>query len=162
MKKYNWLINSGVIGLLWFSLAFACKNGTSSQTPSYDTKNTPIRSTQQNTSDDLTEQIVRDYFTKFHTERCESAVLDCKVVFDTPIQIGSSVRRSIEGGLPPPEGGLALAYPVTVDYSVYKANKGDNPNGQWSRYRGGVHYFYRDVNLVWNDAPSGVNLTWDE
>jgi hypothetical protein len=162
MKKQNWLTNLGLVALLWFSLAFACKNGGSrSQTPNQDNE-TPTISSSQNTGGELTEQIVREYFTKFHTERCESAVLDCKVVFETPIQIGAATRRSIEGGLPPPEGGLALAYPVRVDYSVYKANKGTNPDGLWSRYRGGVHYFYRDVNLVWNDAPSGVNLTWDK
>ena len=160
MKKQNLLMNLGVIGLLWFSLAFACNNGgSSSKTPSYDNEK-PTRSS-QNTSSELTEQDVRDYFIRFSTERCESAVLDCKVVFDSPIQIGAATRRSIEGGLPPPEGGMALAYPVTVNYSVYKASKNDHSNPFSIHNRGGSYYFFRDVNLVWNStAGEGVTTTY--
>lgn len=160
MKRQNSLINLCVIGLLWFSLAFACKNGGSDgRTPSYSDDTTPTRSTRQNTGGELTEQIVRDYFTNYHMKGCNE-LYDCKVVFETPIQIGSSVRRNIDGGLPPPEGGLALAYPVTVDVSFYSRDIDANGIGQWAYKKGGIHYFYRDVNRVWNDAPSGVTLTF--
>ena len=161
MKKQNSVINLCVIGLLWFSLAFACNNGNDrGKTASYD-ETTPTRQTRQNTSSELTEQDVRDYFIRFSTERCESAVLDCKVIFDSPIQIGAATRRSIEGGLPPPEGGRALAYPVTVDYSVYKASKNDHSNPFSIHNRGGSYYFFRDVNLVWNStAGEGVTTTY--
>lgn len=160
MKKYNWLISPAIIILLWFSLAFACNNGKDrGRTTSYDT--TPARQTRQNTNDELTEQIVRDYFTNSYMKDCNE-LYECKVVFETSIQIGSPVRRNIDGGLPPPEGGLALAYPVKVDISYYSRNKDlEGGIGQWKRQRGGIHYFYRDVNYVWNDAPSGADLTFE-
>ena len=181
MKKQNWLINLSVIGLLWFALGFACKSSndrSSGKTTGYDsgrkTVNTPsardddddeeetttTQTTRQTTGGELTEQDVRTYFTKYHMSGCDE-LYECKVFFRTPIEIGSATRRNIEGGLPPPEGGLALAYPVTVDVSFYKRQK-SSQKGQWAQYHGGVHYFYRDVNLVWNDAPVGANLTFDD
>ena len=112
------------------------------------------------TAGDLTEQNVKDYFTNYHMKNCDQ-FYECKVIFETPVEIGFPVRQSITGAMPPPDGGLPIVYPVNVDVSYYKRNIDANGIGMWTRYKGGVHYFCRDANNIWNDAPSGVDMKFE-
>lgn len=93
---------------------------------------------------ELTEPIVKAYFTNYHMKDCNQ-FYDCKVKFETPIEIDAPVRQNIYGALPPPDGGLPIVYPVKVDVSFYIDAGGI---GIWSRYKSGIHYFYRDANSI--------------
>ena len=108
---------------------------------------------------ELTEQNVKDYFTNYHMKNCNQ-FYDCKVIFETPVEIGSPERRSIDLALPAPDGGLPIVYPVKVDVSYYKRDIDANGIGLWTLYKGGIHYFFRDANNIWNDAPSGVDMSF--
>lgn len=143
-KRKRNIAKSSLIFILYSWFALSCSNGNSSG---------------NNPNAELTEQIVKDYFTNSQMKNCNE-LYECKVVFETPIQIGAALRRNINGALPAPDGIYSVAYPVIVDVSFYRRDKGINAAGLWSIHKGGIHYFYRDANSVWNDAPEGVDLTF--
>lgn len=129
MKNQNITNSINLLLVLCAFLTFGCNNNINKD------------------GDELTQQIVKDYFTNYHMKDCNQ-FYDCKVKFETPIEIGTSVRRSIYGALPPSDGGLPIVYPVKLDVSFYKRDKDADGIGIWTRYKGGVHYFYRDANSI--------------
>ena len=143
MRNQSIISNINLLLILCSCFAMGCNNSNSN--------------TSKNEGE-LTEQIVKDYFTNFHMKDCNQ-LYDCKVSFETSVEIGSSVRRNISGALPPPDGGWPIVYPVKVDVSFYKRDIDVNAIGMWTRYKGGVHYFYQDANSIWLDAPEGVAMT---
>ena len=156
MKKYSLPINLGVLVLLWFCLAFACKNNEPSRSPN-DDGTTPTRRTGQNTGGDaITEQEVKDNITQYWTRNCRNFE-ECRVTFDSGVRINPLERHSFHNGI------TVDSYPVKVEFSSFVRNKTlEGDKGLWYRHRGGIYYFYRNSFKEWEYEEEGSTDTFDQ
>lgn len=153
MKAQRLLINFGLIILLWFCMAFACKNGNDRKSTG-DDRTTP-RTGQNTPGGAPTEQEVKDHITAYWT-KCQSYE-ECKVTFDGPVRINPKERHTFRNSY----GITVDAYPVKVNFSNYLRNKDAGPGG-WVHHRDGIYYFYRNSFGEWESAQEGETTTSDQ
>ena len=143
MKNYKLPINLGVIVLLWFCLAFACKNGKDTG----GSRNNNSGTTQSQTGNGKvpTEQDVRDAMTRHANDYWGTSYRNIVVTFESPVRVVAEGRLGETNN---------MYYEATVDWTLkyddgiqiyityYKGgtvrvSQDNYSNGEW-KYDGGM------------------------